>query len=380
MRHLTFNNKVLKAVDKYLASGQVYNEDNRFFISGNWGNREGNNYGEFRTPIITNVSGIPWSAIATETKQRMINGHLSSNSAWKYFSGDSPSSGYMFKPNVKIKDTSFSAYIKPYNYYYSNGDIVRVYSSTDSGYASISQNSSAASLPSGNFPVINEAPSIFTVRYDSKFIEFPSVTNVPNMPYSIALNKSATDERCGINTESCWTLTGKLAPEEPVPPGPTKLTVDLNNVGNERTTDFQSQTRYPNVWSGMRVFETNDGVTAGETYHDFIKNLGNLSSNFTLYYWFAAHYASTSYEYGQVKYTTDNTDLISKQGGWTYAGQDSQQPWYDKSRYRTVEVDVSKSGDLDFLFHFDNDGWYGSRIYFAIDENLVSDVINPKPV
>lgn len=164
-------------------------------------------------------------------------------------------------------------------------------------------------------------------------------------------------------------------------PGPTieQLTIDLNNVGNDRTSDFLSQTRYPGVWEGFKVFETNDGVTAGQSYQNFIKNIQNVSDNFTLYYWFAAHKSiTTSYEYGQATYTNDGSYLIAKQAGWTPAGQDGTQPWYDKSIYRTVTVDVSKSGDIDLLFHYNNDGWYGSRIYYALDENLVSKVINPK--
>lgn len=163
----------------------------------------------------------------------------------------------------------------------------------------------------------------------------------------------------------------------PLPP-PEQLTIDLNNVGNDRTSDFLSQTRYPGVWEGFKVFETNDGVTAGQSYQNFIKNIQNVSDNFTLYYWFAAHQGSTTYEYGQATYTNDGSSLIAKQGGWTYAGQDRNEPWYDKSRYRTVTVDRSKSGDIDLLFHYDHDGWYGSRIYYALDENLVSKVINPK--
>lgn len=173
------------------------------------------------------------------------------------------------------------------------------------------------------------------------------------------------------------TRTGYMGYEPPAPVI-TNLTIDLNNFGTERTTDFLTQTRYPNVWTGMRIFETNNSVVSGETYHNFIRNLANLSSNFTLYYWFAAHYNSTTYEYGQAIYTADNTYLINRQGGWTSAGQDSQQPWYNKSRYRTVTVDVTKGGNIDLSFYYNYDGWYGSRIYYALDESLISNVTNPK--
>ena len=161
------------------------------------------------------------------------------------------------------------------------------------------------------------------------------------------------------------------------PAPPDKLIIDLNGTGNERTADFLSQTRYPGVWEGFRIFETNDGVVSNTTYDNFVKNLQGLDSNFTMYYWFACHYNSTTYEWGQATYTADNSSLVARSGGWTTAGQDSRQPWYDKSRYRTVQVNVSKGGDIDWKYWYNYDGWYGSRIYYAIPEQLITKVINP---
>ena len=65
-------------------------------------------------------------------------------------------------------------------------------------------------------------------------------------------------------------------------------------------------------------------------------------------------------------------------GGWTPGGQDSQQPQYDKSRYRSVTVDVSKGGNINWDFYYNREPWYGNSIYYAIPQELVQDVINSK--
>lgn len=169
---------------------------------------------------------------------------------------------------------------------------------------------------------------------------------------------------------------GCATPPEP----PDKLIIDLNGTGNERTADFLSQSYYPGVWDGYRIFETNSVSAANTTYHNLVKNLQALDSNFTMYYWFAMTYAGwygTNYCWGEASYTADSSMLVSRQAGWTSAGQDSQNPWFDKSRYRTVEVNVSKGGDVDWTYWFKSDPWYGSRIYYAIPEQLITKVINP---
>ena len=211
MKFLKFGNKILKGFDQYLADGPVYNSDNRFFISGYWGSKMDAGPGEIKTPIITQVSGVPWSAVASTEKQRYFEGLYNSGSQqWKYTSGWYPQSGYMFKPNVKMKDTTFSAYIKTYGYYYSWGNVINIYSASDASYPVISQNSTAAGIPSGNFPTVIDPPFAFSARYDLKSVEFPSATNCPNMPYAITVSSLCADPRPTIGAESCWTLTGRL--------------------------------------------------------------------------------------------------------------------------------------------------------------------------
>jgi hypothetical protein len=156
------------------------------------------------------------------------------------------------------------------------------------------------------------------------------------------------------------------------------LTIDLNNQGTECTQEFLTQTNYPGVWTGYRVFRHGPPSSTNSTTYSYIRNIGNLSSNFVMYYFFAVH-NSSSYSWGKATYKSDNSACISQTTGWLAAGYDSQKPQYDKAgRYRNVTVNVSKGGDIEWALYYKNDPWYGNSIYFAIPEELVQDVTNSK--
>ena len=156
------------------------------------------------------------------------------------------------------------------------------------------------------------------------------------------------------------------------------LTIDLNTQGTDCTSEFLSQTKYPGVWTGYRVFRLGDLYTQNTHYYNYIKNLSNLSSNFTMYYFFAMVYNDTYYSWGKATYSTDSSNCVAQTGGWTTGGQDSKNPQYDKSRYRSVTVDVSKGGNINWDFYYNREPWYGNSIYYAIPQELVQDVINSK--
>lgn len=167
-------------------------------------------------------------------------------------------------------------------------------------------------------------------------------------------------------------------------PPASYLTIDLNNSGEEITTEWQSQTRYPGVWNGFRVFRTNHGYDyrdsrAWGTWYNFIKNLTNVNTSFTLWYQISSYNGgtSTSQTYGKAAYSSDGTVLFNR-SGWISAGQDSQQPQYDKSRWYNVTIDPYKGGDLNLSYYCSgmNYVWYQNALLYAIDENLISSVIN----
>lgn len=159
---------------------------------------------------------------------------------------------------------------------------------------------------------------------------------------------------------------------------PKGLTIDLNTQGTDCTSEFLAQTKYPGVWTGYKVFRLGDLYTQRTHYYNYIKNLSNLSSNFVMYYFFAMYCYNTSRASGTAKYSIDNSNCVATASGWTSAGQDSKQPQYDKSRYRSVTVDVSKGGDVNWDFYYNYDAWYGNSIYYAIPQELVTNVINSK--
>lgn len=157
------------------------------------------------------------------------------------------------------------------------------------------------------------------------------------------------------------------------------LTIDLNNQGTECTTEFLTQTYYPGVWEGYRVFRHGPPSTTYSTTYSYIKNIGNITSNFVIYYFFAMYYNNSSQSWGKATYTSDNSACVSQTSGWLSGGYDSQRPWYDKSRrYRNVTVNVSKGGNIEWTLYYRNDPWYGNSIYFAIPQELVTSVINSK--
>lgn len=157
------------------------------------------------------------------------------------------------------------------------------------------------------------------------------------------------------------------------PPAPSKLTIDLNNVGNDVTSEWQSQTRYPGNWTGLKVFAC--GTGANGSFTTYIKDLGNLSSNFNLLWLCDTHYG-TSNSYGRGTYLVDNTQAFY--GTCPYgAGQDSQYPRYQKSRYTSTTINVSKGGNLS-VFLYASGAWYTNKLYFAIPEELVGEVINSR--
>lgn len=159
---------------------------------------------------------------------------------------------------------------------------------------------------------------------------------------------------------------------------PNGLTIDLNTQGTDCTSEFLSQTRYPGVWTGYKVFRLGDLYTQNTHYYNYIKNLNNLTSNFTMYYFFAMYYNNTSRAWGKATYSVDSSNCVAQTSGWTSGGQDSQQPQYDKSRYRSVTVNISKGGNINWDFYYSSDPWYGNSIYYAIPQELVQDVINSK--
>lgn len=162
--------------------------------------------------------------------------------------------------------------------------------------------------------------------------------------------------------------------EEP----PRGLTIDLNSQGTDCTSEFLSQTKYPGVWTGYKVFRLGDLYTQRTHYYNYIKNLSNLSSNFVMYYFFAMK-SNSRYCWGKAIYSVDSSNCVEQTTGWTPAGQDSQQPQYDKSRYRSVTVNISKGGNINWDFYYkSSDPWYGNSIYYAIPQELVIDVINSK--
>lgn len=157
------------------------------------------------------------------------------------------------------------------------------------------------------------------------------------------------------------------------------LTIDLNNQGTECTTEFLTQTYYPGVWDGYRVFRHGPPSSTYSTIYSYIKNIGNIASNFVMYYFFAMYYNNSSQSWGKATYKVDNSACISQTSGWLSGGYDSQRPQYDKSRrYRNVTVNVSKGGDIEWALYYRNDPWYGNSIYFAIPQELVTNVINSK--
>lgn len=154
---------------------------------------------------------------------------------------------------------------------------------------------------------------------------------------------------------------------------PALLTADLNNSGEDQTSTFRSA--YSD-WNNFKVFKTNVNRTTG-TWNNFLRNIGNVSANFTFWYYLDCYRNSTSKAYGQVQYNVDSSNLVSKVGGWTSAGLDSQNPRYQKSRWRSATVNVSKGGDLKIIFGQPNsDIWYTGAMYWAVDESLVSAVTN----
>ena len=152
-----------------------------------------------------------------------------------------------------------------------------------------------------------------------------------------------------------------------------KLTVDLNNVGNDVTSEWQSQTKYPGDWTGYKVFAC--GTGANGSFTTYVKNLGNVTSNFTLQWLCDTHYG-TSNSYGRGTYLVDNTQAFY--GTCPYgAGQDSQYPRYQKSRYTGTVIYGTKTGNLS-IFLYASGAWYTNKLYFAIPENLVTEVINSR--
>lgn len=149
------------------------------------------------------------------------------------------------------------------------------------------------------------------------------------------------------------------------------LTIDLNSVGKEVTSEWQSQSHYPGDWTGLRVFTC--GLGPNGNYTNFIKDLGNLDSNFNLLWLPDTHYG-TSNSYAQGTYLSDNTQAFY--GTCPYgSGLDSQYPRYQKSRYTSTTIDVSKGGDLK-VYLYVTGWWYTNILYFAIPEGLVGEVIN----
>lgn len=154
------------------------------------------------------------------------------------------------------------------------------------------------------------------------------------------------------------------------------ITIDLNNQGTECTQEFLTQTSYPGVWTGYRVFRLGNLYTQRTHYYNYIKNLSNLSSNFVMYYFFAMKNHSAN-AYGKAIYSADSSNCVAQTTGWLSAGYDSQKPQYDKDRrYRNVTVNVSKGGNINWDFYYGLNPWYGNSIYYAIPEGLVETVIN----
>jgi len=149
------------------------------------------------------------------------------------------------------------------------------------------------------------------------------------------------------------------------------LTIDLNKVGKEVTTEFRNQTKYPNNWKDYRVFTCGKGPNGD--YTNYIKNLGNLSSNFTLL-WLPDTHQGTSYSYGRGNYTTDNTQAFYNTCPYG-SGLDNSYPRYQRSRYYSTTINVSKKGNLKMFLHATS-WWYTNILYFAIPKNLVRSVIN----
>jgi hypothetical protein len=155
------------------------------------------------------------------------------------------------------------------------------------------------------------------------------------------------------------------------------LVIDLNGKGRELTSEWYSQTKYPGVWTGLRIFSSgtaiNGSYSPNGTYITYIRNIGKLSSNFTLRYLPDCR-NSTSYGYGRGTYLADNTQLFYNTCPYG-SGQDGNQPRYDKSRYYSVSVNVSKGGDIQMYF-YTRATWYTNTLYYAIPEELVGKVIN----
>lgn len=151
------------------------------------------------------------------------------------------------------------------------------------------------------------------------------------------------------------------------------LTIDLNGQGRELTSEWQSQTKYPGVWSGLRVFSCGTGPNGN--YTNYIRGLGNLSSNFNLL-WLPDTHKGTSYSYGQGTYLSGNTQAFKNTCPYG-AGLDSSYPRYQKSRYYSTTINVAKGGDLK-MYLYASSAWYTNILYFAIPEELVVNVINSK--
>lgn len=147
-----------------------------------------------------------------------------------------------------------------------------------------------------------------------------------------------------------------------------KMTVNLNSQGEEQTTEFRNKS---SDWNNFRVFKTNKNRTTG-TFNNYLQNISRAGSNFTLWYYLDCYYNNTSKAYGQIQYTSDSSNLVGKTAGWTKAGLDSQNPRYQKSRWRSVTVNVSKGGNLKFIFgQPSSDIWYTGAMYWAVDKNLL---------
>lgn len=156
-----------------------------------------------------------------------------------------------------------------------------------------------------------------------------------------------------------------------------QLIIDLNGQGRELTSEWQSQTKYPNVWTGLRIFSSgtamNGSYSPTGTYTTYIQHIGDVSSNFTLLYLPDCR-NSTTYGYGQGTYLIDNSQLFYNTCPYG-SGQDSNHPRYDKSKYYNVTVNVNKGGDIKMYF-YTTATWYTNTLYYAIPEELIQDVIN----
>lgn len=147
-----------------------------------------------------------------------------------------------------------------------------------------------------------------------------------------------------------------------------KMTVNLNGQGEEQTATFRSAS---SDWNNFRVFKTNINRTTG-TFNNFLQNINRAGSNFTLWYYLDCYYNSTSRAYGQILYTSDSSNLVGKTAGWTRAGLDSQNPRFQKSRWRSVTVNIAKGGNLNIIFRQpSSDIWYTGAMYWAVDTNLL---------